>query len=117
MARTKLCQLVDGTKVRVFRASSVMYDADTVTNLGIGPVADANKKEPVYDTGELMRAGVLARICVTCSNGTTRPPTTYRLFCDVENINSALHHYNSGGKTLNGKTVLRASLDRRQVIK
>ncbi|MGI0500247.1 hypothetical protein [Limnospira platensis] len=117
MARTKLCQLVDGTKVRVFRSSSVMYDADTVTNLGIGPVADANKKEPVYDTGELMRAGVLVRLCISCNNGANKPPITYRVFCDVENVNAALHHYNSGGKVLNGKTVLRASLDRRQVIK
>ena len=117
MARTKLCQLVDGTKIRVFRASSVMYDDNTVTHLGIGPVADANKKEPVYDTGELMRAGVLVRLCVSCNNGTNKPPITYRLFCDVENVNAALHHYNSSGKTLNGKTVLRASLDRRQVIK
>ena len=117
MARTQLCQLVDGTKVRVFRASSVMYDTNTVAVLGVGPAADANKKEPVYDTGELMRSGVLARLCITCNNGATKPPITYRVFCDVENINAALHHYNSGGKTLNGKAVLRAGLDRRQVIK
>ncbi|WP_237766237.1 hypothetical protein [Arthrospira platensis] len=44
MARTKLCQLVDGTKIRVFRASSVMYDDNTVATLGIGPVADANRQ-------------------------------------------------------------------------
>ncbi|MBS0016406.1 MAG: hypothetical protein KFF72_08605 [Arthrospira sp. SH-MAG29] len=117
MARTQLCQQVDGTKIRVFRASSVMYNAASVPVLGVGPVADANKKEPVYDTGELMRAGILTRISVTCNNGVNKPPITYRLFCDVENIGVALNHFNSSAQTLNGKTVIRASLERRQVIK
>lgn len=117
MARTQLCQQVDGNKVRVFRASSVMYNAASVPILGIGPVADENKKEPLYDTGELMRAGVLTRICVTCNNGVNKPPVTYRLFCDVENIGVALNYYNSGGRNLNGKEVIRASLERRQITK
>ncbi|MDT9200224.1 MULTISPECIES: hypothetical protein [Limnospira] len=117
MARTQLCQAMDGTKVRVFRASAVMYTAGTKDVLGVSPVEETNANDPVYDTGELMRTGLLVRLAVQCNNGTTKPPITYRLFCTKEKINEALTYYNSNGRTLNGKSVMNAGFERRLVIK
>ena len=115
-ARTKICQTGTGATARVFRASNVMYTADNADVLGVREAEAANLKAPLYDTAELMRTGELVRINIRCS-ATGGRKINYRIFCAGDKIDDALSYYRATGKTLNGRTVVGAGLDRRQVVK
>ncbi|BAI91546.1 hypothetical protein [Arthrospira platensis] len=93
-----------------------MYTSQNADVLGIKDVEEVNLKAPLYDTGELMRVGALVRLNVACQ-GTGGRKINYRIFCDGEEVSPALAFYRSTRKTLNGRTVLGANLDRRQVLR
>lgn len=102
---------------KFFRASNTLYTTTNSADTGIEPDTTANAKNtPLYDTGELMRAGWLDRINVYVQLTTSRRGT-YRVFCTPTKRASLLAKFNGGSAgTLNGKQVIGASSGVRRAV-